>query len=154
MPPTIAGVSIFFEVLCMASSEQRVHTRAPFFLLGTGANATPMFAFRDANNPQSIAALVMDISEGGVQILSQAGLQLTGKSFHLELVVSPGDVSEKLDGGEVQWVWSRPEGMYIRSGFVARADTQVLSLLLATLQAADHKVLRCVLHPVGEQALA
>ncbi|MDR7306706.1 hypothetical protein [Rhodoferax saidenbachensis] len=39
-----------------------------------------MFAFRDANNPQSIAALVMDISEGGVQILSQAGLQLTGKS--------------------------------------------------------------------------
>lgn len=138
----------------MASPEQRVHTRAPFFLLGTGANATALFAFRDANSPQSIAALVLDISEGGVQILSQPGSNLTGKSFHLELVVSPGDVSEKLDGGEVQWVWSRPEGMYIRSGFVARAETQVLSLLLATLQAADHKVLRCVLHPVGAHALA
>jgi len=138
----------------MASSDKRVYTRAPFFRLGTGANATSMFAFRDENSPRSIAALVMDISEGGVQILSQAGLQLTGKSFHLELVVSPTDVSEKLDGGEMQWVWSRPEGMYTRSGFVARADTQVLSMLVATLQAADHKVLRCVLHPVGEQAMA
>lgn len=138
----------------MASSDQRVHTRAPFFILGTGANATSLFAFRDTHSPKSIAALVMDIGEGGVQILSQPGLPLTGKSFHLQLVVSPTDVSEKLDGGEVQWVWSRPEGMYIRSGFVARADTQVLAMLVATLQAADHRVLRCVLHPVVDYALA
>ena len=28
---------------------------------------------------------------------------------------------QTMDGGEIQWVWSRPEGIYTRSGFVARA---------------------------------
>ncbi len=54
----------------------------------------------------------------------------------------------------MQCVWSQPEGMLTRSGFVARAETQVLPLLLATLQAANHRVQRCLLHPVGASALA
>jgi hypothetical protein len=137
----------------MEISEKRVHTRAQFFRLGTGANATSMFAFRDEANPQSIAALVLDISEGGLQILSHAGALMPGKAFQLELVVSPSDASEKLVAGDVQWVWSRPEGIYTRSGFVMQTDASRLSTLVATLHAADQQMLRCVLHPLSRQAL-
>ena len=147
------NASVLLRVLRMEISEKRVHTRAQFFRLGTGANATSMFAFRDEANPQSIAALVLDISEGGLQILSQAGALMPGKAFQLELVVSPSDASEKLAAGHVQWVWSRPEGIYTRSGFVLQTDASSLPTLVAALQAADQQMLRCVLHPVSAQAL-
>lgn len=138
----------------MAASEQRVHTRSTYFRLGTGNQSASYFVFRDANQPDAIAALVLDISEGGVQILSQAGSYLTGKSFRLELHTASADGMEIVDGGEIQWVWSRPEGIYTRSGFVARAEGHSLATLLTGLPAQDEHIIRCALYPVGQMALA
>lgn len=138
----------------MSFPEQRVHTRAIFFRLGSGGHAETYFAFRDADKPDAIAALVLDVSEGGIQILSQAGSQLTGKSFRLELHVRGAQGFQTMDGGEIQWVWSRPEGIYTRSGFVARAEGHTLSDLMQGLPLEGEHAVRCVLHPVGQMALA
>ncbi|NBW50412.1 MAG: PilZ domain-containing protein [Betaproteobacteria bacterium] len=138
----------------MAVSEQRVHTRATFFRLGTGQQAESYFSFRDASRQDAIAALIVDISEGGVQVLSQAGSYLTGKSFRLDLHVASVDGIETVDGGEVQWVWSQPEGIYTRSGFVARAEGHSLATLLQGLPVQNEQVIRCALYPVGHMATA
>jgi hypothetical protein len=138
----------------MPVPEQRVHTRSTFFRLGSGPQTASYFVFRDADKPNAIAALVMDISEGGVQILSQAGSYLTGKSFRLDLQVSSADGFETVDGGEIQWIWSRPEGIYTRSGFVSRAEGHSLSTLLQGLPAQQEQVIRCALYPVGQMAIA
>jgi len=138
----------------MPFSEQRVHTRATFFRLGTGSQAETYFSFRDADKPDAIAALVMDVSEGGIQILSQAGSQLTGRSFRLNMHIATDQGFQTIDGGEIQWVWSRPEGIYTRSGFVARAEGHTLSDLMQGLPLEGEHAVRCVLHPVGQMALA
>lgn len=138
----------------MAISEQRVHTRAIFFRINMGTQAGTYFAFRDPGQPHAIAALILDISEGGVQILSQAGSQLTGKSFQLEMHLATADGIETLDGGEIQWVWSEPEGMYTRSGFVSRAEGHTLDSLVQGLPVPADRVIRCALHPVGHMAAA
>ena len=138
----------------MAVSEQRVHTRATYFRLGTGTQTASYFVFRDADKPDAIAALILDISEGGVQILSQAGSYLTGKSFRLDLHVASADGFEVVDGGEVQWVWSQPEGIYTRSGFVSRAEGHSLATLLQGLPVQNEQVIRCALYPVGHMATA
>ena len=138
----------------MSSPEQRVHTRAIFFRLGSGSRAETYFAFRDADKPDAIAALVLDVSEGGIQILSQAGSQLTGKSFRLELHILGDTGVRTVDGGEIQWVWSRPEGIYTRSGFVARAEGHTLADLLQGMPLEGEHAVRCALHPVGQMAVA
>ncbi len=138
----------------MPFPEQRVHTRATFFRLGTGHQAETYFSFRDADKPDAIAALVMDVSEGGVQILSQAGSQLTGRSFHLYLHIATSEGFQTIDGGEIQWVWSRPEGIYTRSGFVSRAEGHSLAELLQGLHVQGEHAVRCVLQPVGQMAIA
>ncbi|WP_296510928.1 PilZ domain-containing protein [Rhodoferax sp.] len=138
----------------MARSEQRVHTRATFFRIGSGSQAATYFAFRDANQPQALAALILDVSEGGVQILSQAGSQLTGKSFQLEMHFATDQGIETLDGGEIQWVWSEPDGIYTRSGFVARAEGHSLATFIQGLPAQKEHIIRCALYPVGHLAVA
>lgn len=138
----------------MAAPEQRVHTRATYFRLGSGRNAETYFVFRDADKPNAIAALVLDISEGGVQILSQAGSYLTGKSFRLELHTATDEGFETVDGGEIQWVWSEPEGIYTRSGFVARAEGHSLATMMPPSATQSDRVIRCALYPVGQMAMA
>jgi hypothetical protein len=145
---------LFLKGFAMAASEQRVHTRATYFRLGSGSQTESYFVFRDADKPDAIAALVLDISEGGLQILSQAGSYLTGKSFRLQLHTASADGFELVDGGEIQWVWSRPEGIYTRSGFVARAEGHSLATLLTGLPAKSEHVIRCALYPVGHMATA
>ncbi len=138
----------------MAVTEQRVHTRATFFRLGTGNNTESYFSFRDPSRQDAIAALIVDISEGGVQIISQAGSYLTGKSFRLELHIATANGIETVDGGEVQWVWSQPEGIYTRSGFVSRAEGGSLAKLRSGLPVQEEQVIRCALYPVGQTAAA
>lgn len=126
----------------MALFEQRSHARAPLPPLGVSAHGPQLHA------PGSVAAQVLDISEGGVQIRSRPSQPLTGKSFHLQVLLGPWDKAELLDGGEIQCVWSHTEQMHSRSGFLVRADRQALAGLSHRLHALAPQVLHCLLRPV------
>lgn len=133
----------------MIASEQRAHARVACFLVGTTGHIQPVYSFRSPDEPDAIAALVVDISDGGIQILTEREEDLENQSFHLSLFTGDTAGHDSLDAGVVHWVWSRPDGMYVRSGFVARKHPEILPELLDSLSHADHKALRCVLHPVA-----
>jgi hypothetical protein len=127
-------------------SERRTYARAQYFLLRDGSEQVPVFAFRPENEADAVPALVVDISEGGVQILSTPITQISIGSYTLELVPADGTLPGKRH--IVHLVWSRPEGMNIRSGFVFDNPSESNADVAALLTASKHRILRCVLHPV------
>jgi hypothetical protein len=127
-------------------SERRSYARAQYFLLRDGAEQVPVFAFRPENETDAVPALVVDISEGGVQILSTPITPISIGSYTLELV--PTDSSAPGKRHTVHLVWSRPEGMNIRSGFVFDNPGESSADVAALLKTSKHHILRCVLHPV------
>lgn len=134
----------------MNDSNQRLHTRASCFLLrtGSGPDIVPVFAFRSSDEPDAIAALVMDISVGGLQVLSQSDANIESHTFNLELIHSDTltQSMQTLHICEVQWVWSKNDGMYLRSGFSFRTGADRIPRLIDQLNASEHHLLRCVLH--------
>jgi hypothetical protein len=130
----------------MENIEKRVHTRAQYFLIKDHDEAVPIYAFREADDFAAIPALVVDISDGGVQVLSTDAAELSQRVYDLELVVG-----EALQGGierlEVHRVWSRPDGVNVRSGFVFAPSRDPHLEWATVLSGAPHHVLRCVLHP-------
>ena len=129
----------------MALPEQRSHSRSPLQPLGLSALGTQI---HPEPTPGSVPAQVLDISEGGLQIRSHPSQPLTGKSFHLQVVLGPWGSAELLDGGEIQCVWSHTGQMHSRSGFLVRADRQALAGLSHRLHTMAPQVLHCLLHPV------
>ena len=138
----------------MTQSEQRAHPRAIYFRLGTGAHAESYFSFRSAAHPEAIAALVLDYSEGGVQLLATADTDLTRQAFRLELHTAGASGIKSIDAGEIQWVWSRPEGVYTRSGFATLQKNEAATQILGTLAGQADQVIRCALYPLRQLAAA
>ena len=138
----------------MTQSEQRVHPRAIYFRLGTGAHTESYFSFRSAAHPEAIAALVLDYSEGGMQLLATADTDLTRQRFRLELHTAGANGIASIDAGEIQWVWSRPEGVYTRSGFASIQKSEAASQALGGLAAHTEHVIRCALYPLRDMVAA
>jgi len=136
----------------MENSEKRVHTRAQYFLLRSEGEQVPLFAFRSADDTDAIPALVVDISEGGVQILSTATARLDRFRYALEWVTGETQDPQPLQRPILKLVWSRPDGMNIRSGFAFESDGTDLATLTAQLARSEHRILRCVLHPQEQMA--
>lgn len=128
------------------ATDQRVHTRAQYFLLRSndGQAPLPVYALRASGDVDAIPALVVDMSEGGVQILSTQSASLASGEYLLE--ISQGDGAE-LVAQKVAMVWSRPDGVNVRSGFAFADQAAPVAQLELMLKAADHGLLRCLLRP-------
>lgn len=126
-------------------TEKRVHTRSQFFLLNSDGEPVSFFSFRPEEAIDATPGLVVDLSDGGLQILTANALTLVQKNYHMELVVG-----ERVGDGKrypVSQVWTRPDGVNVRSGYAfvdGAASAQEVSALLA---ASERKILRCVLYP-------
>jgi hypothetical protein len=130
----------------MEYSEKRTHTRAQFFLVRQDHDYVPVFAFRSPDDTEAIPALVVDASEGGVQILTTVNATVDGLHYDLE-VHSEETEPVPLPAWEVHRVWTRQEGMYVKSGFVFETAGVAQEGIAARLASAEHHMLRCVLHP-------
>jgi hypothetical protein len=130
----------------MESSEKRTHTRAQFFLVRQDHDYVPVFAFRSPDDVDAVPALVVDASEGGVQILTTVNATVDGLHYDLEVLAAAADAAD-LPAWEVHRVWSRQEGMYVKSGFVFETAGAAQEKIAAHLASAEHHMLRCVLHP-------
>lgn len=135
-----------------AGLNQRVHPRVQFFRLRTDEGFVPIFAFAPQGDADAIAAVVVDMSEGGMQILCSAQGFVQTSYYDCALVRVAPDQDQVGGAWVAQRVWSRAEGMYLKSGFSFAVRTPVTQVLHAQLEHAQHHLLRCVLHPLQEVA--
>lgn len=131
----------------MTNPEKRAHPRSQYFLLNEDGRPLPLYAFRDASEPSATPALLLDMSEGGVQVLTSAGDAPDEHDYRLEIVHTE-ELGAMLKNIRVSKAWQRKDGVNIRTGFAFRDTTGVQLILNKRLSEAEHHVLRCVLHPV------
>jgi hypothetical protein len=133
----------------MEDSDKRIHTRSQYFLIKDQGEAVPIYAFRDANDVAAIPALVVDISDGGVQVLTTHTAELEQRVYNLDLVAGEA-LPAGIENLEIHRVWSRPDGVNVRSGFAFAPEKSAQSEWPKMLSGAPHHVLRCVLHPAPQ----
>ena len=132
----------------MEHQDKRAFSRAQFFLLPQETGYVPVFSFRPSNRPDGIAAIVMDIGEGGTQVLTTLNAPVTEDRYMLECTLGADANAQEYPPVEVVRVWTRPEGMYFKTGFTFAHPVEALSALQTLLKHSEHQVLRCVLYPM------
>jgi len=133
----------------MEHIDKRSTPRVQYFLIHQVDTYVPVYVFRSESDESAIAALVTDISDGGVQILSTVNTTLDRERYDLELLRGAPDDVEQLHRAEVRRVWSRQEGIYTQSGFSFVDHGEPIPNLLERLAFSEHHLLRCVLHPLN-----
>jgi hypothetical protein len=128
-----------------ATPEQRVYARSQFFLVQADGEIVSFYSFRPENAKDAIPALVVDLSDGGVQILSATSMPLTNPKYLLELVTDKSQPSDTTL--PVHLVWTRPDGINTRSGFAFEANPDRMQGLRGLMEDSEHRILRCVLFP-------
>jgi hypothetical protein len=126
-------------------SDKRTNPRSQFFLLQAGGEPISFYSFRPEEAIDAIPGLVVDLSDGGLQILTSNAQALAQASYQLELVTS-----EPVGNGKqykVRAVWSRPDGINLRTGFAFDGGTALTKEIGALLSERERNVLRCVLYP-------
>lgn len=131
----------------MTETDQRVHPRAQYFLIKDAGQAVPIYAFRDPDDLYAIPGLVVDISAGGVQVLTADTDELSQAIYNLELVVNLSSDAQA-EVAEVRKVWSQAEGVNVRTGFVFSQSVETDAKWSEVLRDVPHHLVRCVLHPV------
>lgn len=131
----------------MDDADKRTHTRAQYFLIKDGPQVVPVYAFREQDDVLAVPALVVDIGEGGVQILSSHMTELSQATYDLELVTE-SPTPQPLERARIEKVWSREDGVNIRTGFAFSQAGSAGTEWIEILQSAPHHLLRCVLHPI------
>jgi hypothetical protein len=126
-------------------TDKRVHTRSQFFLVQAGDELVTYFAFRPDDAINAIPVLVVDISDGGVQVLTSNTHSVDQPKCLLELVT--GDDGSERARYAVHQVWSRPDGTNTRRGFAFEAGAAVAREVANLLADSEHRILRGVLYP-------
>lgn len=126
-------------------SEKRVHTRSQFFLLNSDGEPVSFFSFRPEDAVDATPGLVVNLSDGGLQILTANAQNLVEKNYSMELAVS-----ERVGTGKkypVKQVWTRQDGVNVRSGYAFIDGASAAQEVSELLAASERKILRCVLYP-------
>ena len=130
----------------MSHAEKRAHPRSQYFLVKSEGQPLPVYSFRDERDLASIPALVVDSSEGGVQILTAQTDGLSGDSYELELA-SSADPLKQIGCVNLRKIWQKTDGLNIRTGFAISSDGAQSQFLDALITQAPNNLLRCVLRP-------
>jgi len=130
------------------TADKRIHPRSQYFLLNEGGHPLPVYAFREQDDPIATPALLLDMSEGGVQVLTAVADAPDAATYDLEIAHSEelGIAQKRI---RIAKVWQRPDGVNVRTGFAFRDGADVQALLDKRLSESEHHLLRCVLHPMG-----
>ncbi len=134
-------------------AELRQHTRTDFLAAQHDADSLPGWVFKPVQFSQGPAGLVLNISDGGLQVLTSAAEPLDDSRYEVVLLLCRADADT--DDEQVSWFngvverkWSRPvPRMGILHGlcFVARNSTaeQFLAGHRAALESGQW--VRCVM---------
>jgi hypothetical protein len=86
--------------------ELRVHRRVEFFRVPAENQALPVWVFMPAGIDDAVAGLVLNFSDGGVQVLTNAEEPLDGAAFELQLLLGEDDAVPRFRA-QVSRVWTR-----------------------------------------------
>lgn len=141
----------------MKKLENRQTKRVQFFIVPTGEHEVrPAWVQNDSENKVGIAGMVVNMSETGIQILTEDEHTLTDAhyriSFGSDQVALPA-----LNDCSVELVWSELTGsLHTCSGFrfVGEPPEDVNAFLARSQSQQDTQIfLRCELASLGEQSL-
>jgi hypothetical protein len=135
------------------SAELRTHARTDLPAAQHDADSLPGWQFKPVRFSQGPAGLVLNLSDGGLQVLTSAAEPLEGSRYEVVLLLGRSDVDAGED--EVTWfngvaerAWSRPaERMGILHGlrFVSRNSTAEAFLASHAAALDAGQWVRCVL---------
>lgn len=127
--------------------ENRKFERTQFFLVQKEKDFLPVWVFKPEDNPSGIAGVLVDVSEGGLQILTQKVESVTGQRFEMSLINQIGGDEIRLPPGTIDLVWSNDVGStYTKCGFTFSSYSgDEIALLIAHNSDEGDKFMRCIL---------
>lgn len=135
----------------MEADDRRVQTRAQFFVIRKDNQQIPVFALRASDDVRAIPGLVVDLSPAGVQVLTSSKAVFDAAHYAMELVSGIPEDTEPARYIALTLVWSRADGMHTRGGFTFHPEQAqaTCAQVQERVNASDHQLLRCVLHPTN-----
>ena len=132
-----------------AHAEKRHAPRVQFFLLHQDHQNFPIWFFQPENAAHEIAAVLVDASAGGVQLMVQADTLLDAPQYRLTVWQGQQGVSQSFNV-TCAWTDAQPE-MFQRYGFrLEEPETEAMQQWLHAVKhaAQEHDWLRCTLFPL------
>jgi hypothetical protein len=131
------------------SVDHRSHRRVEFFLVPGPREHVPVWVFKPADAVDAIAGLVMNLSDGGLQVLTATDDAPAHARYEIQLLLGEDETVPRFRG-RVTRVWTRESGS---AGWLSglRFDDAHSSAedFIRTYQAAsaDRRWVRCLLVP-------
>jgi hypothetical protein len=132
----------------MESHEKRAYRRVEVTPLKSREGQLEILAYSTRSNGTEFAipVLLIDVSEGGLQLLMPS-LEQDQTEFMLEISTSKGRI---FDEAKVRLIWSRCKGSYAECGFEFVERLMPMQQFEQHIRAANLRQLHCVLHPCVE----
>ena len=86
--------------------EHRIHRRVEFFLVPDRCERLPVWVFKPADAADGVAGLVMNLSHGGLQMLTASDEALDRDRYEIQLLLGEDDAVPRFRG-RVTRVWTR-----------------------------------------------
>lgn len=135
-----------------AHADQRRFSRVEFFLVPTEHEPWPVWVFKPQMLAQERGGVVVNISEGGLQILSANAPSLDAERFELRLLLGE-DEHVPLFSGPVRRVWQREvshQAQQLGLEFETPNSLAEQFLQTQTHHVAARQWVRCVLVPLQQ----
>jgi hypothetical protein len=131
--------------------ENRKFERTQFFLVQKDKDFLPVWVFKPEDNPSGMAGVLVDVSEGGLQILMQKSTLSAGQQFEMLLINQIGGDETRMAPGLIDLVWSQDLGStYTKCGFTFNSHThEEIKMLIAHTLDGENKFMRCVLRELN-----
>jgi hypothetical protein len=132
------------------AADARQHERVSFFLVPVERERLPVWVFVPESTGEGHAGVVVNMGEGGLQILTAAARPLTADLYDMHLIIgAPEDAPDF--SGRVRRIWSRAVGSLgtLQGMQIESADSDAAEFLRAAAPSPHTRNwVRCVLRPV------
>lgn len=81
-----------------ASVDHRIHRRVEFFLVPNQRERTPVWVFKPADAVDAIAGLVLNLSDGGLQVLSASDASPAHAIYEIQLLLGEDEAVVRFRG--------------------------------------------------------
>ncbi|MFZ6799644.1 PilZ domain-containing protein [Undibacterium sp. Di24W] len=136
--------------------ENRKFERSSFFLVQIERDFLPIWVFQPHDDSAGLLGVLVDASEGGLQILLQKNILVVGQQFEMFIINQIGGDDLPLPPAHIQLVWSEDiANTYTKCGFTFQSYSRgEIHQLHAQAHSGEHKFLRCVLREVEQVTLS
>jgi hypothetical protein len=105
-PVEPAGKARTVSIAPVAPVDHRTHRRVEFFLVSNQRERVPVWVFKPADAVDAIAGLVMNLSDGGLQVLSASDAAPVHAAYEIQLLLGEDETVARFRG-RVTRVWTR-----------------------------------------------